>query len=78
MVFPLQFVVNFNPLNIEANNVFSWGKNNFGQLGHGDTKLRNIPTKVDFFDKQNILQIACGDNHCLALEGKFIFIESLR
>jgi alpha-tubulin suppressor-like RCC1 family protein len=78
MDFRLQFVVNFNLLNVEANNVFSWGKNNFGQLGHGDTKNRNTPTKVDFFDGKKILQISCGEYHCLALEGNGISIEFIR
>jgi alpha-tubulin suppressor-like RCC1 family protein len=37
----------------------------FGKLGHGDTKERNIPTQVDFFDGKKIIQIVCGYNHCL-------------
>jgi alpha-tubulin suppressor-like RCC1 family protein len=63
---------------LQVNKVFSWGINEFGQLGHGDTKERNIPTKVDFFDGKEIIQIACGYNHCLALEGNFNSIEFKR
>jgi alpha-tubulin suppressor-like RCC1 family protein len=59
-------------------NVFSWGKNDVGQLGLGDTNNRNIPTKVDFFDGKNIIQISCGYLHCIALEGEFYFCKLLR
>jgi alpha-tubulin suppressor-like RCC1 family protein len=57
--------------------VFSWGLNNRGQLGHGNTNNKNTPTKVDFFDGKNILQISTGFQHCLALEGLVFFIESI-
>jgi alpha-tubulin suppressor-like RCC1 family protein len=56
-------------ISLQENKVFSWGKNEYGQLGHGDTKDRNIPTKFDFFDGKKIIQISCGYFHCLALEG---------
>jgi hypothetical protein len=49
--------------------VFSWGVNDEGQLGHGDKNNKNTPTKVDFFNGKNILQISSGFKHCLALEG---------
>jgi alpha-tubulin suppressor-like RCC1 family protein len=52
------------------NNVYSWGKNDSGQLGHGDQKNRSTPTKIDFFDGMKIVQISCGDSHCIALQGK--------
>jgi alpha-tubulin suppressor-like RCC1 family protein len=76
--FRLQFVVNFNPLNLAENDIFSWGNNSFGQLGQGDTKNRSIPTKIDFFNGKKILQIACGDYHCLALESMINLIQSSR
>jgi alpha-tubulin suppressor-like RCC1 family protein len=69
---------NFNSFNVQEYNVYSWGNNNSGQLGHGDTKERIIPTQVDFFDGKNILQIGCGDNHCLALEGNLISFDNFK
>uniref|UniRef100_A0A1I8AWB2 non-specific serine/threonine protein kinase n=1 Tax=Meloidogyne hapla TaxID=6305 RepID=A0A1I8AWB2_MELHA len=36
--------------------VFSWGDNSFGQLGHGD--------------KEDIIDICCGDEHAIALTEK--------
>jgi alpha-tubulin suppressor-like RCC1 family protein len=34
--------------------VYSWGYNNYGQLGHGDTISRSEATKIDFFTDNNI------------------------
>jgi len=34
--------------------VYSWGYNNYGQLGHGDTVSRSEATKIDFFTDNNI------------------------
>ena len=47
--------------------VFTWGYNFFGQLGHGDTFNRYIPTKVAALDEYVIIQIACGHSHMAAL-----------
>lgn len=37
--------------------VWSWGYNNYGQLGHGDTANRSIAKRIDYFVNNNI-QIA--------------------
>ncbi len=37
--------------------VWSWGYNNYGQLGHGDTANRAAPTRIEYFVTNNI-QIA--------------------
>ncbi len=34
--------------------VWSWGFNNYGQLGHGDTASRAIAQRIDFFFNNNI------------------------
>ena len=34
--------------------VWSWGYNNYGQLGHGDTVNRPIAKRIDFFVENNI------------------------
>ena len=34
--------------------VWSWGYNNYGQLGHGDTISRSEATRIDFFTDNNI------------------------
>jgi alpha-tubulin suppressor-like RCC1 family protein len=50
----------------DQGNVFSWGTNDYGQLGQGQTdRFKSIPEKVRFLS--NVVQIACGDFHVLAL-----------
>jgi alpha-tubulin suppressor-like RCC1 family protein len=61
-IFVAQFVVFQISFNCKKTK-YSVGE--FGKLGHGDTKERNIPTQVDFFDGKKIIQIVCGYNHCL-------------
>ena len=46
---------------------FTWGRNKYGQLGHGDKKDRHIPTKVESLDGLVIVKIACGYYHTVAI-----------
>ena len=50
--------------------VFTWGDNELGQLGHGDTDERTIPTKVASLDGIFIIQISCGEWYTAALTDK--------
>ena len=45
--------------------LYSFGNNNFGQLGHGDKVQRTYPTAVKFFldMKKKVDQISCGFKH---------------
>ena len=45
--------------------LYSFGSNQFGQLGHGDTEPRTYPTVVQFFldMKKRVDQISCGFKH---------------
>ena len=46
---------------------YSWGLNQYGQLGIGNTEDQSIPQKIDeFFDKM-IVQICCGAYHSIAV-----------
>jgi regulator of chromosome condensation len=51
--------------------VYSWGRGDYGQLGHGDDEKRLEPTVIQFFENleggDHVVQIACGANHSLAL-----------
>ena len=47
------------------NEVYAWGNNAYGQLGIGDTTLRNLATKTKF---ENITQISAGEKHTVALD----------
>ena len=48
-----------------SGHLYSFGSNQFGQLGHGDTEPRTYPTVVKFFlDKRKTVdQISCGFKH---------------
>jgi alpha-tubulin suppressor-like RCC1 family protein len=50
--------------------VFSWGYNAEGQLGHGDKEARRLPTKVESLDRFVITTISCGKYHTVVLTDK--------
>jgi alpha-tubulin suppressor-like RCC1 family protein len=45
--------------------VYTWGWNGFGQLGLGDLKSRNTPTRIP--NLSGVRAIAAGEGHALAL-----------
>lgn len=49
----------------EKGEVYAWGRNSQGQVGNGNTKKTQTPTKVPL---GNIVQIACGGKFSLALD----------
>lgn len=52
----------------EAGQVFSWGSNQHGQLGTGpDEESRLRPRVIKKLATMQVVQIASGANHCLAL-----------
>jgi hypothetical protein len=55
----------------ECGNVYSWGRNNFGQLGIGNTVHSNEPKLVAVIDENKcnnfIEKISCGSSHSLLL-----------
>ncbi|RZB94496.1 Ultraviolet-B receptor UVR8 [Glycine soja] len=52
--------------NITGNVVCSWGRVEDGQLGHGDTDDRLLPTKLSALDGQDIICVTCGADHTMA------------
>lgn len=55
----------------------SLGRNDKGQLGHGDTKRVEAPKLIDALADYLIVGAACGRNHTLALTGKQNLIVSV-
>lgn len=51
----------------EEGNVYSWGWNKFGQLGHGDTEDRNAPSLIQALVGQKVSTVACGWRHAIAV-----------
>ncbi|XP_019637829.1 PREDICTED: protein RCC2 homolog [Branchiostoma belcheri] len=63
----------------EDGKAMSWGRNDKGQLGHGDMKRVDVPTVIESLAGFNIVEAACGRNHtlCLTDDGKvFAFGEN--
>ena len=47
----------------ECGDLYTWGWNDYGQLGHGDTLSRDLPTIVQFFkdlETHKISAVVCG------------------
>ncbi|KAM3831580.1 putative E3 ubiquitin-protein ligase HERC6 isoform 1-T1 [Vipera latastei] len=47
--------------------VFSWGAGGFGQLGTGILEDSLIPKEIDSLSMYNVIQVACGHYHSIAL-----------
>ncbi|XP_011269990.1 hypothetical protein CAOG_08419, partial [Capsaspora owczarzaki ATCC 30864] len=47
--------------------VYSWGNNQFGQLGVGDTAPHTIPSRLKTLEHQFCAHIACGEDHSVVL-----------
>jgi E3 ubiquitin-protein ligase HERC4 len=51
----------------DSGNIFSFGKNEFGQLGFGDTTNRLYPMNLKFLNTMKICFISCGEEFTAAL-----------
>eukprot|EP00245_Coleochaete_scutata_P005890 TRINITY_DN1986_c0_g1_i1.p1 TRINITY_DN1986_c0_g1~~TRINITY_DN1986_c0_g1_i1.p1 ORF type:complete len:496 (-),score=119.88 TRINITY_DN1986_c0_g1_i1:650-2137(-) len=51
----------------EAGRVFTWGRNENGQLGHGDRRQRNVPTLVAGLSKYKVVRAAAGRHHTVVV-----------
>ena len=57
----------FHTLAIQKDgSLYAWGRNDYGQLGLGDTTSRNLPTRVG--TARNWVAVATGYLHSLALQ----------
>jgi len=50
--------------------VYTWGRNENGQLGHGHTNKSDAPTIVEALDDENVVAAASGRRHTLFLTDK--------
>ncbi len=58
-----------------SGNIFSFGKNDFGQLGFGDTKNRSYPMNLKFLNTLKASFISCGEDFTAVLTLVIIFIN---
>ena len=52
---------------VETGEIYSWGSNQYGQLGLGDKNPNTRPQKIIISD---ITSISCGESHAVALTAK--------
>ncbi|GAB5372920.1 hypothetical protein AAMO2058_001705600 [Amorphochlora amoebiformis] len=57
----------------EDGNVYTWGCNFYGQLGHGDNTNRSMPTYTAGLTNAEITEICCGLDYTVALSQNAIF-----
>nr|XP_054967592.1 E3 ISG15--protein ligase HERC5 isoform X7 [Pan paniscus] len=50
-----------------SGNIYSWGKNEFGQLGLGHTESKDYPSLIEGLDNQKVEFVACGGSHSALL-----------
>ncbi|TKS72961.1 putative E3 ubiquitin-protein ligase HERC4 [Collichthys lucidus] len=50
-----------------SGSVFSWGRNDCGQLGVGDRKDRHTPTSVCSLNMKKSVHVSCGEDHTAVL-----------
>ncbi|XP_039074362.1 E3 ISG15--protein ligase HERC5 isoform X2 [Hyaena hyaena] len=50
-----------------SGNVYSWGRNDFGQLGLGHTDGKDFPSLIEAVDNQKVEFLACGGSHTALL-----------
>nr|XP_015106001.1 E3 ISG15--protein ligase HERC5 isoform X1 [Vicugna pacos] len=57
-----------------SGNVYSWGRNDFGQLGLGHTDNKDSPALIEALDNQTTEFLACGGSHsALLTKGGLVF-----
>lgn len=47
--------------------LYSWGLNDFGQLGTGDTTSREEPTHLTFFADKQVKHVIAGMEHTVVI-----------
>lgn len=51
----------------ENQQVYSWGNNSYGQLGHSEKYMETKPIEIKSLSKKNIVKVSSGENFALAL-----------
>jgi RCC1 and BTB domain-containing protein len=49
----------------DSGELYTFGRNDFGQLGHGDTNDKKIPIRVEALDGEVMASVACGQYHTI-------------
>jgi alpha-tubulin suppressor-like RCC1 family protein len=66
-------LVNLNFIKETENGVYSFGWNNYGQLGLGNTIDQTTPQLISTLKNEKIKNVVCGHQHSIIITGKFKF-----
>ncbi len=47
--------------------MWSWGRGDLGQLGHGSFDNEFVPRKIEFFDDKKVIDVKCGLSYTLVV-----------
>jgi hypothetical protein len=47
--------------------LFTWGRNKYGQVGNNDVGPVPTPTRLNGLSKEGVVHVACGEDHTLAI-----------
>ncbi|GAM22069.1 hypothetical protein SAMD00019534_052440 [Acytostelium subglobosum LB1] len=64
----VKFGNNFAIMLTDTGHLYSWGLSSYGKLGHRSKKDLSIPTPISALKNKQIVAIACGKDHTLALD----------
>lgn len=61
----------FHSVALEDNgNLYSWGKGDEGECGHGKMEDCETPMKIKFFNTKTVVDVVTGNHHTLAVTDK--------
>lgn len=55
---------------IADDTLFTWGKGQYGRLGHGSEKSENTPKIVETLQGKGLKEVVCGSEFTMVLTGK--------
>lgn len=58
----------FNVMLDNTGKIYSWGFNNYGQLGNTSKLINGVPKVLHVPGNKPIRDVDCGDNFCMALD----------
>nr|XP_047122358.1 uncharacterized protein LOC101237479 isoform X1 [Hydra vulgaris] len=61
----------FHTIALCEEGVYSWGSNEYGQLGVGDTRTRYRPVLITHISSKQIVSVVCGAYHTLAITSDY-------
>jgi E3 ubiquitin-protein ligase HERC2 len=50
-----------------SGDLYTWGRGNFGKLGHGNSEDQSVPTLVAALQGHRIMDVACGSGDAQTL-----------